>query len=149
MDLVRVHEPAASRAVCPNQGSSRRGPTPRSGCPKLQVRVPSGVPSPHVFFFAPPPPSCTLLGAAIAGAVIMPWMIFYQQSAVVERRLTVDDLKYSRIDTAVGVHSPVAAHSPPIMRRGWGGRGYWVDSEWTIDGHGWPQTNPSLPCLRG
>eukprot|EP00667_Euglena_gracilis_P007659 EG_transcript_7743 len=40
--------------------------------------------------------------AANFGAVIMPWMIFYQQSAVVERRLTVDDLKYSRIDTAVG-----------------------------------------------
>lgn len=119
------------------------------GAPSFKYVFPRGSPPLTFFFFAPPPPSCTLLGAAIAGAVIMPWMIFYQQSAVVERRLTVDDLKYSRIDTAVGVHSPVAAHSPPIMRRGWGGRGYWVDSEWTIDGHGWPQTNPSLPCLRG
>jgi len=40
--------------------------------------------------------------AANIGAVIMPWMVFYQQSAVVERRLTLDDIKYSRIDTAVG-----------------------------------------------
>ena len=32
----------------------------------------------------------------------MPWMVFYQQSAVVEKRLTVGDLPSARIDTAVG-----------------------------------------------
>ena len=42
------------------------------------------------------------LVAANIGAVIMPWMIFYQQSAVVEKGLTAKDLPAARIDTAVG-----------------------------------------------
>ncbi len=32
----------------------------------------------------------------------MPWMVFYQQSAVVEKRLGVDDLPAARWDTALG-----------------------------------------------
>jgi Mn2+/Fe2+ NRAMP family transporter len=43
-----------------------------------------------------------LLVAGNIGAVIMPWMIFYQQSATVDKRLTVDDLPMARIDTAIG-----------------------------------------------
>ena len=43
-----------------------------------------------------------LLIAGNIGAVIMPWMIFYQQSAVVDKGLKVKDLKYARIDTAIG-----------------------------------------------
>ncbi|MGL4875763.1 MAG: NRAMP family divalent metal transporter [Clostridium sp.] len=43
-----------------------------------------------------------LLISANVGAVIMPWMVFYQQGAVVDKKLTEKDLKYSRIDTAVG-----------------------------------------------
>ena len=42
------------------------------------------------------------LAAANVGAVIMPWMIFYQQSAVVEKRLTIHDLRAARWDTAMG-----------------------------------------------
>ena len=42
------------------------------------------------------------LVAANIGAVIMPWMVFYQQSAVVEKRLGIDDLRAARWDTAVG-----------------------------------------------
>lgn len=42
------------------------------------------------------------LVAANIGAVVMPWMIFYQQSAVVDKGLTVDHLKHSRWDTAIG-----------------------------------------------
>jgi NRAMP (natural resistance-associated macrophage protein)-like metal ion transporter len=42
------------------------------------------------------------LAAANIGAVIMPWMIFYQQSAIVDKKLTTDHIKISRIDTAVG-----------------------------------------------
>jgi Mn2+/Fe2+ NRAMP family transporter len=42
-----------------------------------------------------------LLSANI-GAVIMPWMVFYQQSAVVEKRLGLDDLRAARWDTALG-----------------------------------------------
>jgi len=42
------------------------------------------------------------LVAANIGAVVMPWMIFYQQSASVERELKKEDLKVERIETAVG-----------------------------------------------
>jgi Mn2+/Fe2+ NRAMP family transporter len=42
------------------------------------------------------------LVAANIGAVIMPWMVFYQQSAVVEKKLTIDDLSAARWDTALG-----------------------------------------------
>ncbi len=47
-------------------------------------------------------PSYIFLLAANVGAVIMPWMIFYQQSAVVDRGLSKSHLRGSRIDTAIG-----------------------------------------------
>ncbi len=43
-----------------------------------------------------------LLIASNIGAVIMPWMIFYQQSAVVDKGLTTRDIPYARADTALG-----------------------------------------------
>ena len=43
-----------------------------------------------------------LLIASNIGAVIMPWMIFYQQSATVDKGITVRDLNLARIDTALG-----------------------------------------------
>jgi Mn2+/Fe2+ NRAMP family transporter len=43
-----------------------------------------------------------LLVAGNIGAVIMPWMIFYQQSATVDKGLTVRDLPMGRLDTALG-----------------------------------------------
>ncbi|HUH84671.1 MAG TPA: divalent metal cation transporter [Stellaceae bacterium] len=42
------------------------------------------------------------LVAANVGAVIMPWMIFYQQSAIADKRLGADDYNAARGDTAVG-----------------------------------------------
>jgi Mn2+/Fe2+ NRAMP family transporter len=42
------------------------------------------------------------LVAANIGAVIMPWMIFYQQSAIADKRLTVAHLSAARWDTALG-----------------------------------------------
>ncbi len=47
----------------------------------------------HVFLF---------LVAGNVGAVIMPWMIFYQQSAVVDKGLQVEHLKPERWDTLGG-----------------------------------------------
>ena len=47
-------------------------------------------------------PKYLLLVSANIGAVIMPWMVFYQQSAVIEKGLDVSDLKAARVDTAVG-----------------------------------------------
>src|SRR5579884_1203836 len=47
-------------------------------------------------------PSYLYLVAANIGAVIMPWMIFYQQSAVVDKRLRPEHYAAARWDTAIG-----------------------------------------------
>ena len=46
--------------------------------------------------------SYLLLLAANVGAVIMPWMVFYQQGAVIDKHLTTTAIRRSRHDTAVG-----------------------------------------------
>jgi len=46
--------------------------------------------------------SYLLLLAANVGAVIMPWMIFYQQRAVVDKGLTKSHIRSARRDTAFG-----------------------------------------------
>lgn len=43
-----------------------------------------------------------LVVIGLIGAVIMPWMIYYQQSAVVDKKLTRSDLPFERLDTAIG-----------------------------------------------
>ncbi|HET6306105.1 MAG TPA: divalent metal cation transporter [Rhodopila sp.] len=47
-------------------------------------------------------PDYLYLSAANIGAVIMPWMVFYQQSAVADKRLRPEHLTAARWDTAVG-----------------------------------------------
>jgi NRAMP (natural resistance-associated macrophage protein)-like metal ion transporter len=47
-------------------------------------------------------PAYLYLVTANIGAVIMPWMVFYQQSAVVEKRLDPSWLKAARWETAAG-----------------------------------------------
>ena len=47
-------------------------------------------------------PGYLYLAAANIGAVIMPWMVFYQQSAVADKRLRPEHLPAARWDTAVG-----------------------------------------------
>jgi len=47
-------------------------------------------------------PDYRLLVAANIGSVVMPWMIFYQQSAIADRRLRAEDFATARWDTAVG-----------------------------------------------
>jgi NRAMP (natural resistance-associated macrophage protein)-like metal ion transporter len=42
------------------------------------------------------------LASANIGAVIMPWMVFFQQSSIVEKKLTPDDFRSARLDTAFG-----------------------------------------------
>ena len=46
--------------------------------------------------------SYLLLVAANVGAVIMPWMVFYQQGAVVDKHLSVATIRQARHDTATG-----------------------------------------------
>jgi manganese transport protein len=38
----------------------------------------------------------------LIGAVIMPWMLFYQQAAVVDKHLNITDLKHERQETLIG-----------------------------------------------
>ena len=47
-------------------------------------------------------PGYIYLAVANVGAVIMPWMVFYHQSAVVDKGLKAKDLQASRRDTALG-----------------------------------------------
>ena len=47
-------------------------------------------------------PKYLYLVAANIGAVVMPWMVFFQQSSIVERKLTTRDLASARLDTAIG-----------------------------------------------
>ena len=46
--------------------------------------------------------SYVFLLAANVGAVVMPWMIFYQQSAIVDKGLRAEHLRAERRDTAIG-----------------------------------------------
>jgi len=43
-----------------------------------------------------------ILLAGNIGAVVMPWMLYYQQSAVCERKIKRKDLQYERVDTLIG-----------------------------------------------
>jgi Mn2+/Fe2+ NRAMP family transporter len=42
------------------------------------------------------------LVAALIGATFNPWAVFYQQAAVINKRLTVDDYRLERFETAAG-----------------------------------------------
>merc|ERR1719498_1744277 len=44
----------------------------------------------------------TALLAANVGAVVMPWMIFYQQSAICDKGMPEEDLMMERADTLFG-----------------------------------------------
>ena len=60
-----------------------------------------------VFTFHPLPAggfggSTLLILVADIGATVTPWMLFFQQSAVVDKGLTTADLRQGRIDTALG-----------------------------------------------
>ncbi len=47
-------------------------------------------------------PGYLYLSAANIGAVIMPWMVFYQQSAIADKKLRPEHYTAARVDTAVG-----------------------------------------------
>lgn len=47
-------------------------------------------------------PDYLYLAAANIGAVVMPWMVFYQQSAIADKQLRPEHLSAARWDTAIG-----------------------------------------------
>ena len=40
------------------------------------------------------------------GTTIAPWMIFFQQSFVVDKGMTEKDIPFGKLDTAIGAFSP-------------------------------------------
>ena len=47
-------------------------------------------------------PNLVMLIVAIVGTTIAPWQLFFQQSAVADKRLRFSDLKMARMDTLIG-----------------------------------------------
>lgn len=72
-------------------------------------------------------PNYLYLVAANIGAVIMPWMIFYQQSAVVDKKLRPEDYRTAQWDTVIGavatqlVMAAVLIASAATLGKGSGG----------------------------
>ena len=60
----------------------------------------------HTFVPVIPPGGITsslmFLIVAIVGTTIAPWQLFFQQSCVADKKLRFADLKYERLDTAIG-----------------------------------------------
>ena len=68
------------------------------------VRPPARVDAADVLvpgFHGPVVPAIVLV-VALAGATVAPWQLFFQQSVVVDKRITARWLGYERVDTAVG-----------------------------------------------
>jgi Mn2+/Fe2+ NRAMP family transporter len=53
-------------------------------------------------FAAHPSAGSVIRDGLFGSQPLMPWMIFYQQSATVDKKLTVENLPHARIDTAIG-----------------------------------------------
>jgi Mn2+/Fe2+ NRAMP family transporter len=56
-----------------------------------------------------------LIVLADIGATVTPWMLFFQQSATVDKGLTIKDIRFGRIDTALGAALATAAAVATIL----------------------------------
>jgi Mn2+/Fe2+ NRAMP family transporter len=52
---------------------------------------------------------------AVIGATVTPWMLFFQQSATVDKGLTRQDIRFGRIDTIIGAVLAAAAAIATLM----------------------------------
>ena len=57
-----------------------------------------------------------LIVLADIGATVTPWMLFFQQSATVDKGLTTKDIRFGRIDTVLGAD---LSHARPRWPRFW------------------------------
>src|SRR3979411_385560 len=55
--------------------------------------------------------TAVLLIVAIVGTTVAPWQLFFQQSNVIDKRITPNWLAYERLDTAIGSVVVVAGAS--------------------------------------
>jgi Mn2+/Fe2+ NRAMP family transporter len=56
-----------------------------------------------------------LIVLADIGATVTPWMLFFQQSATVDKGMTTKDIRFGRIDTTLGAALAVAAALATIL----------------------------------
>jgi Mn2+/Fe2+ NRAMP family transporter len=56
-----------------------------------------------------------LIVLADIGATVTPWMLFFQQSATVDKGMTVKDIRFGRIDTVLGAALATAAALATIL----------------------------------
>ncbi|HEX4008313.1 MAG TPA: divalent metal cation transporter [Acidobacteriaceae bacterium] len=73
----------------------------------------------HAFFGWHPLPAFTrdtvLIVLSDIGATVTPWMLFFQQSATVDKGMTVKDIHFGRIDTMLGATLAAAAALATIL----------------------------------
>jgi Mn2+/Fe2+ NRAMP family transporter len=73
----------------------------------------------HAFFTWQPLPGFNqdtlLLVLADIGATVTPWMLFFQQSATVDKGMTTKDIRFGRIDTVLGAALATAAAIATIL----------------------------------
>ena len=60
-------------------------------------------------------PGLTFLVIAIVGTTIAPWQLFFQQSAVADKRLRFSDVKWARLDTLIGAAFTIVVGSCMIV----------------------------------
>ena len=56
-----------------------------------------------------------LIVLADIGATVTPWMLFFQQSATVDKGMTIKDIRFGRIDTVLGAALATAAAIATIL----------------------------------
>jgi len=73
----------------------------------------------HAFFSLQPLPpfnkDTVLIVLADIGATVTPWMLFFQQSATVDKGMTTKDIRFGRIDTVLGAALATAAAVATII----------------------------------
>jgi Mn2+/Fe2+ NRAMP family transporter len=63
-----------------------------------------------------------LLIIAIVGTTVAPWQLFFQQSNIVDKRITPRFISYERVDTALGAVVVVLGAAALVMTGDWAGR---------------------------
>jgi Mn2+/Fe2+ NRAMP family transporter len=56
-----------------------------------------------------------LIVLADIGATVTPWMLFFQQSATVDKGMTIKDIRFGRVDTVIGAALATAAAIATIL----------------------------------
>ena len=75
-----------------------------------------------------------LLIIAIVGTTVAPWQLFFQQSNIVDKRITPRWINYERVDTVLGSFITVLAASLIMIRRGLGLRPHPAGGKFTNAG---------------